>query len=51
MSAAKTPTSDLKSGISQEAYATQHGGYPDKKDQEAIAKANSPKKAPNSVRV
>lgn len=50
---AKNPSknvSDIDSGTkSQGKFLTQLGGLPTKKDQDAIFKANTPKKAPGSV--
>jgi len=48
------PSSDVESGIEREEILKYAGGLPDKKDVEAVDKANSPdsrKRAPGSVRV
>lgn len=44
------PTSDIDSGVkTSKLLSTLLGGLPDKKDQDAIFKANTPKKAPGST--
>jgi hypothetical protein len=51
MPSAPQAKSDINGGaIKNTEYAKFLGGYPDKKDIEAINKANSPKKAPGSSR-